>query len=120
MSRILLDENLPVALRHLLVGHDVRTVRDLGWVGVGNGALLSRAEEADFEVLLTGDKNLRYQQNLTGRRIGLVILSSSQWQTVRMGAERIRHVLETMTEGGYREVVLDRPRLRRRPPPDRR
>jgi predicted nuclease of predicted toxin-antitoxin system len=75
---ILIDESAPRALkRHLVkLGHVCRTVQEAGWSGKKNGELLSLAE-ADFDVLVTVDSNLRHQQVLTGRKIAIVVLRSS-------------------------------------------
>jgi hypothetical protein len=81
--RILFDMNTPAPLAWALRGHDVRLVRDLGWQQLHNGALLERAEEDGFEALVTCDQNIRYQQNFTGRRIAVVILSTNHWQLLR-------------------------------------
>ena len=64
--KILLDECTPRLLKRLLSEFEISTVQDMGWTGVTNGALLAMAE-AEFDVFVTTDKNLRYQQNLTGR-----------------------------------------------------
>ncbi len=119
MPRILLDENLPVALKGLLTGHEVSTVKDMGWTGIQNGALLALAQQSGFDVLITGDKNLTYQQNAANRKIALIVLSESQWQAVKTGAGLITGALVGVAAGSYRQVVLDRPRLIRRPPPSR-
>jgi len=76
--RILIDECAPKALKNYLTnrGHECRTVQEAGWSGKQNGELLSLAE-AVFDVLVTIDTNLRYQQNLAGRRIAIVVLLSS-------------------------------------------
>jgi predicted nuclease of predicted toxin-antitoxin system len=74
--RVLLDEQLPRQLARFLTGHDVRTVQQECWAGLKNGELLDAAEGAAFDVLLTGDQNLQYQQNLTKRKIGIVVLSA--------------------------------------------
>jgi hypothetical protein len=113
--RILLDENLPVALKGLLVGHDARTVRDMGWLGRSNGALLDAIQRAGFGLLITADKNLAFQQSLAARKIALVVLSTNQWRTIRSDAERILRALEQVSVGSYNEVALSRPKLRRRP-----
>jgi len=72
--RILLDEQLPRQLARHLPGHFVRTVQQEAWAGLKNGVLLSKAEAADFDVLLTGDQSIEYQQNMSKRRIGIVVL----------------------------------------------
>jgi predicted nuclease of predicted toxin-antitoxin system len=76
--RILIDECAPKALKRVLAdhGHECRTVQEAGWAGKKNGELLSGAE-ADFDVLVTVDTNLRYQQNLARRKIDIVVLQSS-------------------------------------------
>jgi hypothetical protein len=72
MRRVLLDENLPRLLKHDLAGHTVRTVVEEGWSGVSNGELLQRAA-ASFDVLVTADQNLQYQQNLASAACGIVL-----------------------------------------------
>jgi hypothetical protein len=72
--RVLLDENIDVRLATSITGHSVSTVRTEGWVGVWNGELLRRAEEAGFEVFVTADRNLQYQQALSKRAFGTVVL----------------------------------------------
>ncbi len=71
--RLLLDECVPRRLRRELPGHEVQTVQEAGWAGVKNGALL-RAADGSFDALLTVDQGVQYQQNMTGLRIGVVII----------------------------------------------
>jgi hypothetical protein len=75
--RILLDEQLPRQFAPYLIGHEVRTVKQQAWAGLKNGALLTEAEQAGFSVFITGDRNLEYQQNLTQRRLGVVVLTAA-------------------------------------------
>jgi predicted nuclease of predicted toxin-antitoxin system len=72
--RILLDENLDWRLGRGLVGHEVESVQRLGWAGIQNGALLKKAEEAGFEVLITMDSNMTFQLNLADQRLKIVVL----------------------------------------------
>lgn len=74
---MLLDEQLPRQLAPFLVGHEVRTVQQESWAGLKNGALLNAAEAAGFSVLLTGDQNLQFQQNLAKRQLGVVVLCAA-------------------------------------------
>jgi hypothetical protein len=74
---ILLDEQLPRHLARHLVGHNVRTVQQQSWAGLKNGELLREAEAAGFSVLVTGDQNLEHQQNLTTRKVGIVVLGAA-------------------------------------------
>src|SRR5436309_14056300 len=71
--RILFDQGTPVQIRRSLEAHTVKTSREHGWSTLANGELLRVAEEAGFDVLLTTDKNMRYQQNFEGRRIAAVL-----------------------------------------------
>lgn len=71
--RLLLDECIPRRLRAELLGHDAKTVQDMGWAGVKNGALL-RLANGQFDALLTVDQGIEYQQNLSGLMIGIVVM----------------------------------------------
>jgi len=81
--RILLDEQLPRQLAPYFVGHDVRTTQEQGWAGLKNGALLRQALAAGFEVFVTGDKNLEFQQNLkvSGLFVVVLVAPSNTWKT---------------------------------------
>ena len=76
---IIFDQATPVPIRPYLKKHTVRTAAQQGWDKLSNGDLLTAAEEAGFDILLTTDKNLRYQQNLAGRKIAIVVLGQQQW-----------------------------------------
>jgi hypothetical protein len=77
--RILFDHGTPVPIRHFLSGHTVSTAAREGWQGLQNGELLDSAEAAGFDLFITTDKNLRHQQNLSGRRIAVLLLKKQQW-----------------------------------------
>ena len=81
--RVLFDQATPVPIRLHLVLHEVRTAAQEGWDTLKNGELLTAAESAHFDVLLTTDKNMRYQQNLSERKIAIVVLGLQQWPTLR-------------------------------------
>lgn len=74
--RVLLDEQLPRQLAQELLGHEVRTVQQQGWAGLGNGELLRRAGEAGFEAFLTADQNLEFQQNLIRSSLRIIVLAA--------------------------------------------
>jgi hypothetical protein len=74
--RVLLDECIDEALRHGITGHDCQTCRYAGLKGLTNGRLLAAAEQAGFEVIITVDRNIQYQQSLRDRGIALVILEA--------------------------------------------
>jgi hypothetical protein len=88
-----------------LAEHTVVKAKERGWDTLTNGELLSVAEKAGFNVLLTADKNMRYQQNLEGRKIAFVGLSTPQWPVVRLNLEKIA-VADAATPGSYTEVEL--------------
>ena len=88
--RILFDHGIPVPLIPFLAGHSITKAKDVGWDTFTNGDLLAEAERAGFNVVLTADKNMRYQQNLRDRKISLVVLSTPQWPIVRLHVEKIR------------------------------
>ena len=103
---ILFDHVTPSGIARFLPGHSVTKAKDRGWDRLSNGDLLAEAERAGFDVLLTADKNMRYQQNLTGRGIALVVLSTPQWPVVRLNMERIAAAVNATTPGSYIEVDL--------------
>lgn len=86
---ILFDQSAPAPLRFYLKSHHVTEARNRGWDRLANGDLLNEAEAAGFEVFLTADKNLRYQQNLTGRKIAIVVISNAQWRVLQKYVNRV-------------------------------
>ncbi len=97
--RVLLDEQLSRRLRHMFPPHEIATVAYQSWRGIKNGALLHLAEEAGFDVLLTADKNLRYQQNLQARRLALVVLSTNDFKVQRTRIAAITMAIENSAPG---------------------
>ena len=102
--KVLLDENLPHALRAGLRGHDVSTAAYLGWAGVKNGDLLLMAEKAGFDVLVTGDRNLAYQQNLKDRHIAIVELTAQHWLILREYISVIGAAVDLAKPGSFQVV----------------
>jgi hypothetical protein len=117
--KVLLDHSVPRPTLRLLSHHDCRTAFDEGWDALTNGELLNAAEAAGFECLLTADTNIRYQQNLTTRRVALVVLSTNTWAVIRDNAGPIVAAVDRALSGSYTEVALPRPPRVRRPPPSR-
>ncbi|MGA3372247.1 MAG: hypothetical protein ABSC48_10865 [Terracidiphilus sp.] len=103
---ILFDNGTPRGLARFLSGHSVEEARTRGWEELANGELIDAAEQAGFEVMVTTDKNIRYQQNLTARRIALVVLEHSQWPMVRLVAENIVAAVNAAQPGSYAEVAV--------------
>ena len=104
--KILFDQATPVPLRPFLQAHSVRTAAQEGWDRLLNGELLSVAEHAGFDLLLTTDKNLRYQQNLSGRKIAVGLLGQQQWPVLRAHVEHVVAAVNAATPGSYVEVTI--------------
>jgi hypothetical protein len=103
---ILFDHSTPAPLRYALKGHVIVEAFERGWDRLVNGALLDAAEEAGFELLVTADKNMRYQQNLTGRKISIVTLGNAQWPVLRRYVERVVLAVNAATPGSVAEVEI--------------
>ena len=104
---VLFDHGTPKGLIRALPGHTVYTAQAKGWDALSNGALLKAAEGAGVDVLLTTDRRIRHQQNLSARRIALVVLTgSTKWSRVRQHADRIAAVIASATPGSYSEVEI--------------
>ena len=80
--------------------------RQIGWHELENGELLREAEDAGYDLLLTSDKNIRYQQNLSGRKIAIVVLGNQQWPDVKFHLERILEAVNAANPGSYTEVEI--------------
>jgi hypothetical protein len=105
--RILFDQGTPVQLRRYLPGHVIKTAYEQGWSTLLNGELLRVAEEAGFDVLLTTDKNLAYQQNLAARKIAVVALGKNKWSLIEREVDRIAQAVNAATSGSY--TLIDVP-----------
>ena len=104
---VLFDQGTPVPIASSLLGHAVKTARQLGWDTLTNGELLRLAEEAGFDVLLTTDKNLAYQQHLRGRKIAIVVLGRNRWSVVKAVLPQIVAAVNGAVPGTY--VIVDVP-----------
>jgi hypothetical protein len=103
---VLFDQGTPVPIRPFLKEHTVQTASERGWETLQNGELLKAAEAAGFNVLVTPDKNIRYQQNLTVHRIALVVLGNPQWPMLRLHIERVVAAVNAARPGSYTEVEI--------------
>jgi predicted nuclease of predicted toxin-antitoxin system len=101
--RILFDQGTPVLLRRSLAAHEVATAWQRGWAQLSNGDLLAAAEADGFDLLVTTDQNLRYQQNLAARRIAMLVLTVANWPTLEPHASGIATTIDAMHPGEYRE-----------------
>ena len=100
VKRVILDENLPIQLRHFLNEFDVETVQYQGWSGIQNGELISLID-GKFDVFLTADQNLRYQQNLKDRKIAIIELPFIRRNSISRYVERICAAIRGADQGDY-------------------
>ena len=104
--RILFDQGTPAPLRRHLPSHVVVTAYEQGWSTLQNGELISSAEAGGFEILVTTDSNLKYQQNIQGRRLGIVVLMSTSWPRIQAQISAVVAAVESVGIGGYVEVPI--------------
>lgn len=102
--KILFDQGTPVPLREALIGHTVETVYERGWSRLSNGELLALAETAAFDLFLTTDQNLRNQQNLSNRRIAILVLPTTRWPQIQQRAGDVLAAVGSIEPGGYLEL----------------
>ena len=93
-------------LQYFLSHHEVATAYALGWAKLKNGELLSAAEAKGFEVLVTTDSNLKYQQNLKSRRISIVVLSTTSWPRIQNAIVEVVRAVDAATKDNYTEVRI--------------
>ncbi len=103
--KVLFDECMPQPLRRLLAGVEISTAQEIGWGRVKNGELLRRAEGV-FDAFVTSDQQLKYQQNLNGRRLAILVLSTNRWPVVRAKAAEIIAAIRALKPGDYVELAL--------------
>jgi hypothetical protein len=106
--RVLFDQGTPVPIRRALSNHTVKTARKRGWSTLLNGDLLRAAEEAGFEVFLTTDMNIPYQQNLGSQKLAIVILSKNKWNLVRSKLQQIVAAVDAAKPGSCTIVEISR------------
>lgn len=102
--KILFDQGTPAPLRQFLKDHEVSTAAERGWSDLSNGDLIEVAERNDFEVLVTTDRNLRYQQNLTERTIAIAVVLQSAWPVLKTRADEVSDVISNLGPGEYLEI----------------
>jgi hypothetical protein len=101
--RILFDHGTPAPLRDALTGHAVSTAYEMLWTQLSNGALL-KAADAQFDALITTDRNLRYQQNLAGYRLAILVLPTTSWPRIRVHQAKILAAVNALQPGAFVEV----------------
>jgi hypothetical protein len=103
--RILLDECVPWPMHRLLTGHACSTAQQLGWGGIKNGRLLQLAEK-EFDLFITSDQNVRYQQNLAGRRIAILELSTNKLRRIEAAAALIQSTIASIRPSEFRRLGI--------------
>lgn len=103
--RILFDQGTPLPLKAHLLKHTVTTVYELGWSSLKNGELLAAAEGA-FDVFITTDQQIRYQQNLAGRELAILVLLTTSWPRIKTCIPQIQDAVDKMTPGEYFEISI--------------
>jgi hypothetical protein len=104
--KILFDQGTPVPLRQYLTSHIVDTAFERGWSALHNGALLDVAEQEGYELLITTDQNLRYQQRLADRQLAFIVLLSTSWPRIQLRVDTIRAAVASSVVGGYQEIPI--------------
>ncbi|MBC1262407.1 hypothetical protein FQK07_14340 [Synechococcus sp. BSF8S] len=104
--RILFDQGTPVPLRRALDGHVVATAYELGWSTVTNGELIRPAEQEGYELLITTDTNLRYQQNLQSLIIAILVLTTTSRPRIRQVTGETQAAIAAIKAGDYREIPI--------------
>jgi hypothetical protein len=100
---VLFDQGTPAPLRRALTPHEVSTAFELGWSNLENGDLL-RAAEGKFEVFVTTDKSLRYQQNLGGRQLAILVLPTTNWLEIQRHQDEVAAAVNSLRPGDYLEL----------------
>jgi len=103
---VLFDQGTPRGIAASLQGHSVKEAKAQGWDLLKNGELLDAAEAAGFELLLTTDKNIRFQQNLAKRKIAIVVLGKGRWRLIKPVVGRVAAAVNAATPGSYTEVDI--------------
>ncbi|MEM8542742.1 MAG: DUF5615 family PIN-like protein [Cyanobacteria bacterium P01_H01_bin.119] len=105
--KILFDQGTPVPLRRFLSGHNIDTAYERGWSELTNGNLLTRAEQEGYELLITTDRNLHYEQNLANRKIAIVVLMTTSWPRIQEQTDRIQAIIDLIQPATYQEIFID-------------
>jgi predicted nuclease of predicted toxin-antitoxin system len=108
--KVLFDQNVPRNLAHYLKAHEVTRSVELGWQGLKNGDLLDVAKGRGFDVMVTADRNLAYQQNLKGQRLAIDVLPSGNWPLLKPVVAEVVEAIGESKPGGFTELKLARRR----------
>jgi predicted nuclease of predicted toxin-antitoxin system len=104
--KILFDNCTPNPIARSLSGHEVTFARHIGWHELKNGELIQRAEDAGFELILSTDRNIKYQQNIAGGKIAILVLGQQNWNLLRPHIQFVVDAVNAAIPGGYAEVDI--------------
>lgn len=104
--KLLFDQGTPVPLRRSLRPHDVDTAAECGWSMIENGELISEAEKAGYDAIITTDQNLKYQQNLDNRQIAIVVLKTTSWPRIQKALNKVIPMIESLKPSDYIEIEI--------------
>jgi hypothetical protein len=104
--RILFDHGTPLPLRRALSGHRITTAFERGWTELDNGSLLQQAE-AEFDAFITTDQSIRYQQNLTGRKLAILVLPTTSWPVIRGHVELVAMAVDRLQPGDFVDLKFE-------------
>lgn len=106
LIKIIFDQGTPAPLRKSLTLYEVSTVYELGWSTLQNGDLINQSEKKGFDLLITTDQNLKYQQNLMDRKIAIVVLSTTSWPRIKLSLTKILEVIANVSSSSYTEINI--------------
>ncbi len=102
--KILFDQGVPLPLRQYLSEHSITTAYEKEWSELSNGDLLIKAKRDEYDLLITTDQNLQYQQNLSNRDIAIIVLLTTSWPQIRLHIEKIRSATNSTSPGSFTEI----------------
>ncbi len=105
---MLFDVNVPRRLRTLLINHEISTAQEQGWGIIENGELLCASESAGFEAFITADQNIAYQQNLSLRKIAIIVLSTNDWSVLKHAGDQILAAIQEARPGSFQKIRIFR------------
>jgi predicted nuclease of predicted toxin-antitoxin system len=101
--KILFDHGTPAPLRRALIDHVVSTAREMGWSEIDNGSLLAAAEK-EFDAIITTDQSMRYQQNVAGRKLAILVLPTTNWRQIRLHQTKVAGAVNRLRPGDLVEL----------------
>jgi predicted nuclease of predicted toxin-antitoxin system len=106
--KILFDQGTPAPLRRELPTHQISTAYEMGWSQLTNGDLLAAAEQQSFDLMITTDKNLGYQQNLRGRNLAIIVLPTTSWPTIKQNVAHVIAAVKNISTGGFAALQFEK------------